>query len=298
MTVMNRVYVSGAFDDVRSADIRFLHEAARIGPLTVVLWPDETITRSRGKPPRFALAERRYYLEALRAVGSVVTADAGDSLDTLPEALVQAARGLGATNNGLRSTAGSVTWALADRPGSPEENPKPEKLAFCAAEGIQCRVFGLDELSGFPYLSPGLYPAKDPGTKRVVVTGCFDWLHSGHIRFFEEASAYGELNVVIGSDANLRLLKGEGHPAFPEAERRFVAGSIRTVARCLVATGSGWLDAEPEMRALGADRYLVNEDGDKPEKREFCERNGIEYIVLKRVPKEGLPARSSTDLKG
>jgi cytidyltransferase-like protein len=134
--------------------------------------------------------------------------------------------------------------------------------------------------------------------KRVIVTGCYDYFHSGHMRFFEEASEHGELNVVIGSDKNVRLLKGEGHPLFPEAQRRFIVGSCRNVARCLVSTGSGWLDAEPEIKSLGIDRYVVNEDGDKPEKRRYCEENGIEYIVLKRTPKEGMPRRSSTDLRG
>lgn len=132
----------------------------------------------------------------------------------------------------------------------------------------------------------------------MIVTGCYDWLHTGHIRFFEEASEHGELNVVIGSDKNVRLLKGEGHPLFSEAERSYVVGSFKNVERCLVSSGSGWLDAEPEIKALKAERYVVNEDGDKPEKREYCKDNGIEYIVLKRVPKEGLPRRSSTDLRG
>jgi hypothetical protein len=44
--------------------------------------------------------------------------------------------------------------------------------------------------------------------------------------------------------------------------------------------------------------YAVNEDGDKPEKRAFCERQGIEYVVLKRLPKPGLPKRESTILRG
>jgi hypothetical protein len=42
----------------------------------------------------------------------------------------------------------------------------------------------------------------------------------------------------------------------------------------------------------------VNEDGDKPEKREFCKAHGIQYVVLKRMPKEGLPIRESTVLRG
>jgi hypothetical protein len=42
----------------------------------------------------------------------------------------------------------------------------------------------------------------------------------------------------------------------------------------------------------------VNEDGDKPEKRAFCRERGIEYRVLRREPKQGLPARQSTILRG
>jgi cytidyltransferase-like protein len=173
-----------------------------------------------------------------------------------------------------------------------------EAPADPGASGIELLDLSGADLTGFPYEPPPISAPPAGGRKRVVVTGCYDYFHTGHLRFFEEASEYGELNVVIGSDANVRLLKGEGHPLFPEAQRRFVVGSCRHVARCLVSTGSGWLDAEPEIEALSAGRYVVNEDGDKPEKRAFCEAKGIEYVVLERTPKAGLPRRSSTDLRG
>ncbi|MDA8426764.1 MAG: adenylyltransferase/cytidyltransferase family protein [Treponema sp.] len=192
------------------------------------------------------------------------------------------------------SAAGSTSETLGNRAEAPAE----AKRAWCAQNGIAYRVLGAAELSGFPYAPPPADAPREPGVKRVVVTGCFDWLHSGHVRFFEEAAAYGELNVVIGSDANVRLLKGEGHPLIGELERRFVVGSMRSVTRCLVSSGSGWMDAEPEIRTLGIERYVVNEDGDKPDKRRFCAEHGIEYLVLKRLPKEGLPRRASTDLRG
>jgi hypothetical protein len=73
--------------------------------------------------------------------------------------------------------------------------------------------------------------------------------------------------------------------------------SVRFVTAALISTGHGWLDAEPEIERLRPDIYAVNEDGDRPEKRRFCEASGIEYRVLKRVPKEGLPRRQSTDLR-
>ena len=43
--------------------------------------------------------------------------------------------------------------------------------------------------------------------KRVFVSGCYDMLHSGHVAFFKEASAYGDLYVGIGSDRTIEELK-------------------------------------------------------------------------------------------
>jgi cytidyltransferase-like protein len=159
------------------------------------------------------------------------------------------------------------------------------------------RVIAGRELAGFP-TGREHSGGGEAGIRKVVVTGCFDWFHSGHVRFFEEVSALGALFVVVGNDKNLRFLKGEGHPLFPEEERRYQVASVRFVTEALIASGMGWLDAEPEIRAIRPQAYVVNEDGDKPEKRDFCRANGIEYVVLKRVPRSGLPRRTSTGLRG
>lgn len=73
---------------------------------------------------------------------------------------------------------------------------------------------------------------------------------------------------------------------------------MRYVKQCLITTGTGWMDAEPEVYRLKPDMYAVNEDGDKPEKREFCRKHSLQYLVLKRTPKAGLTQRSSTNLRG
>ena len=83
-----------------------------------------------------------------------------------------------------------------------------------------------------------------------------------------------------------------------QEERRYVVGSIKFVKQALISSGEGWLDADPEIRRLKPDIYAVNEDGDKGGKREYCQKLGIEYLVLKRTPAPGLPRRSSTDLRG
>jgi cytidyltransferase-like protein len=250
----------------------------------LLLWPDELVRASKGAEPKMGLEERRYYFESLRYVERVESVPTGFEPDSLGS--VVSARADGAI------------WAVSAAIGGLKEAPNAAKRAWCRERGIELREFSASDLSGFPYAASPLTTRVTSGMKRVIVTGCYDWLHTGHLRFFEEAAEYGELNVVIGSDANVRLLKGEGHPLFSQEERSFVVGSFKPVARCLVASGSGWLDAEPEIKALGAARYIVNEDGDKPEKKSYCEKAGIEYIVLKRIPKAGLPRRSSTDLRG
>jgi len=176
-----------------------------------------------------------------------------------------------------------------------ETTTNAARKQFAADHNIAYRVFTADELKGFP--EPPPMPSA-PGRKKIIATGCYDWFHSGHVRFTEEASAYGDLYVCLGNDANVRLLKGEGHPLLSEQERRYVLGSIKFVKQALVTTGSGWVDADPEIRRLKPDIYVVNEDGDKGGKREYCEKLGIEYLVLKRTPAPGLPKRSSTDLRG
>ena len=268
------VVVSGGFDDLRSAQVRFLEEAAKLGPLHVLLWSDAAIGRIEGRKPKFPQAEREYFLRAIRYVGGV-------SLDCDPAG----PDGL-ALPNGLQPAA----WVV-DAAGANEI-----KRAYCRASGLEYRVLRPEALQELPGALPD--PPVTPGRKRLLVTGCYDWFHSGHVRFFEEVSELGDLYVVVGHDANIKLLKGDGHPLFPENERRYLVQSIRYVTQALISTGDGWLDAEPEIRRIKPDIYAVNEDGDRPEKREYCQSRGIEYRVLKRLPKAGLPRRQSTNLRG
>ena len=268
---MGRVFVSGSFDDLRSPGMRFLEEASRLGAVHAYVWPDSAVQEETGRRPRFPQDERLYLVQCLRWVAS-------------------ASISVGLPEDGVPADAHCL-WVIDEK----DDGPGQRNLA--ASRGIRCHVIRTASIAGFPAGAPAVGDDRKPA-RSAVVTGCFDWLHSGHVRFFEEVSALGRLYVVVGSDENVRLLKGEGHPMFPQEERRYMTGSIRFVTGSLVSTGSGWLDAEPEIRKLRPDIYAVNEDGDKPEKRDFCRDNGIRYVVLKRTPRPGLPPRTSTDLRG
>jgi cytidyltransferase-like protein len=285
------VIVTGAFDDLRSGQIRFLEEAAKLGELTVLLWDDELVRRVEGKAPRFRQAEREYFLRAVRFVQRVHLVggeQGGKSEGRGPKAEV---------DMGLALEMARAAGIKPDLLVICEAQDSAAARTACRERGIEVRVLSDEDLHGFPEAhSPALPLIAD--RRRVIVTGCFDWVHSGHVRFFEEVSGYGDLYVVLGHDANLRLLKGPGHPHFPQEERRYVVGAIRYVTRALIASGNGWLDAQPEIERLKPHIYAVNEDGDRGGKREYCAQHGIEYLVLKRTPAPGLPQRTSTELRG
>ena len=121
-------------------------------------------------------------------------------------------------------------------------------------------------------------------------------LHSGHVAFLERASTFGELYVFIGSDATIYDLKGR-YPVINENERKYILQAIKHVHACAISSGSGILDFEKELKTLQPDVFVVNEDGNLPQKKELCDQLGIKYVILNRTPNEGLPPRSTTTLR-
>lgn len=132
--------------------------------------------------------------------------------------------------------------------------------------------------------------------KKVFVSGCYDLLHSGHVEFFRQAAEYGDLYVGIGSDETIQHYKGH-RTLYNEQDRLFMVKSIRYVKDAFINAGSGIMDFIPTVDMLKPDILVVNEDGASEEKRKFCEERGMEYVVLKRDPHEGLEAHSSTAIK-
>jgi cytidyltransferase-like protein len=132
--------------------------------------------------------------------------------------------------------------------------------------------------------------------KKVLVSGCFDMLHSGHIAFIKSAASYGDVCVCIGSDQTVYELK-KRYPVNTENERKFMLEALRDVHEVCVSSGSGYLDFLPELDWIKPDIFVVNKDGFSKEKEQICIANGIELVVLEREPHAGLPTRSTTELR-
>lgn len=132
--------------------------------------------------------------------------------------------------------------------------------------------------------------------KKVFVSGCFDMLHSGHIRFFEQAAQLGELYVGLGSDHNIEKLKTK-KTICTQDERLYQVKAVRFVTDAWINSGTGVVDFESELRKLHPDIFYVNQDGDNEAKELLCKSSGIQYIVGDRTTSDNLPKRSTSEFR-
>ena len=71
---------------------------------------------------------------------------------------------------------------------------------------------------------------KKRGRQVVFTNGCFDLLHGGHIRLFQEAKKHGDVLVVaLNDDASVRKIKGPSRPIFPLAERWEILEAVEAI---------------------------------------------------------------------
>lgn len=116
-------------------------------------------------------------------------------------------------------------------------------------------------------------------TKVVLTTGCYDILHTGHIRHLEESRSYGDkLVVAVNSDASVRRLKGEGRPYQKEDDRVAVLRALRCVDEVIVFDKDTALPQVQEIRPA----VLTNgsdHKGDEVVGRSFVEACGGRVVI-------------------
>ena len=171
-----------------------------------------------------------------------------------------------------------------------------EVVAGVQAESVGRAVQRALGLAEPPAAMTEVFHSVGAARKKVFVSGCFDMLHSGHVAFLREASTYGDLYVGIGSDSTIYDLKGR-YPVNSQEERKYMIDALECVTGCCINRGSGLMDFEPELDDIRPEVLILNEDGHTPSKEPLCREKGIEYLVLRRTPPAGLPARSTTSLR-
>jgi rfaE bifunctional protein nucleotidyltransferase chain/domain len=68
------------------------------------------------------------------------------------------------------------------------------------------------------------------GKSVVWTNGCFDLVHTGHVRSLRDAKALGDILIVgINSDRTVRAIKGPGRPLTPDADRAELLAAFQAV---------------------------------------------------------------------
>ena len=118
----------------------------------------------------------------------------------------------------------------------------------------------------------------------VIVTGVFDLLHVGHLRFLEAARRLGDRLVVgVESDPRVRLWKGPGRPILMEDDRCELLAALRSVDEVFIIRGER---SDPAYYAellapMGATYLAVTADDPfLEEKRTAMASVGVEVVVV------------------
>lgn len=84
-----------------------------------------------------------------------------------------------------------------------------------------------DKIVDRKYLKKAVTGLKERGKKVVFTNGCFDILHSGHVKYLSEARKLGNALVVgLNTDRSVRVLKGEARPINQENDRARVLAAL------------------------------------------------------------------------
>ena len=117
----------------------------------------------------------------------------------------------------------------------------------------------------------------------VLISGGFDPVHSGHVNLIKEASKYGDVIVLLNSDAWLKNKKGKEF--LPFDEREIIMKSMKNVIDVLSFDDSDKTCLEGIKKAISKypnHKIKFANGGDRnnettPEKK-FCDENNIETL--------------------
>lgn len=121
---------------------------------------------------------------------------------------------------------------------------------------------------------------REKGEKIVLMTGCFDLLHAGHLDGICDASEYGSLVMGINSDAFVKRLKGENRPIRNQDERAYLMAGFAPVEFVTI------FDDDCElMRAVRPHFYIASITShekvwDIPEQINLLNEMGTEIITF------------------
>lgn len=88
----------------------------------------------------------------------------------------------------------------------------------------------MEKVKNFTQIAEIVNELKRKGKKIVFTNGCFDILHSGHIKLLKKAKELGDVLILgINKDKSIKKLKGKGRPIMNEKQRIEIISAIEFV---------------------------------------------------------------------
>jgi len=122
--------------------------------------------------------------------------------------------------------------------------------------------------------------------KIVLVGGCFDLLHFGHISFLKQAKSLGDyLVVALESDEKVRHMKGDARPIHTQAERKEMLEALSFVDEVIaLPCMHGDRDYYKLVRTIKPSVIAITEgDSRAVKKSEQAKEIGASLVVIPKI---------------
>lgn len=130
---------------------------------------------------------------------------------------------------------------------------------------------------------------------KVFISGAFNILHAGHIRFFLDAKALGDYLVVSFPPADLLWTLYDKKSVLDDADKLALLRSLSMVDEVILSTDndrelsfrSAFMKTKPDVLAVTTDDRFMSA------KQELCRQTGARFVVLEKKAPEGSAGSSS-----
>ena len=122
----------------------------------------------------------------------------------------------------------------------------------------------------------------------VMVSGCYDLLHLGHLYFFEKAKALGKYLLVTVAGDNVLVQHKHRISGLPADQRLRLVQALKPVDEAVLTELHElgfdflpvFLEIEPDVLAVTEDDHYADE------KQALCEQHGVRYAVIPKMDSE------------
>jgi D-beta-D-heptose 7-phosphate kinase/D-beta-D-heptose 1-phosphate adenosyltransferase len=120
------------------------------------------------------------------------------------------------------------------------------------------KTFSDEYIKSWSEISSIVRELKSKDKKIIFTNGCFDILHTGHVKYLEKTKSFGDILILgLNSDKSVRKLKGEKRPINSQVDRAYILASLEVVDYVVIFDNDTPLDLikliQPDVVVKGGD---------------------------------------------